>query len=416
MRTQLVVAVLFGVMCGVAFGQSQYAVLYSFIGPPTDGTFPNAGLVQHNAKLFGTTYFGGSNCSGDGGCGTVFVMENFYGRAIEAPIYNFCTTGSPATCPDGAFPSAGLTADAEGNLYGTANAGGLPCSDGYLSCGVVFKVFLSGGAWNETVLYSFSGPDGERPTGQLIFDSAGNLYGTTVYGGAYGAGNVFELSPTEGIWTEKTLHDFNSAVGDGAEPYLSGLVFDAAGNLYGTTATGGPTDSNCHFDQYFGCGTVFELSPNTDGTWTESIIHAFGPNQRFPEASLILDAPGNLYGTSSVEGINDGAVFRLSPVAGGWTERAFSFDGLDGANPYAPLTIYKGALYGTSDAGGTSNNGVVFKIQGNAQTVLHNFAGPPNDGLGPFCGGPLLPIQGSLYGATSGGGTHGYGVIFSLTP
>jgi uncharacterized repeat protein (TIGR03803 family) len=400
--------------CMVAFGQSQYEVFYNFAGSPSDGAAPNAGLVEHNGKLFGTTYAGGSNCS-NGGCGTTFVMENFHGRLAEAPIYHFCSTGNAATCPDGAFPGAGLVEDSAGNLYGTTDAGGLPCDNPYSSCGVVFELSASGGTWIETVLHSFNGVDGERPAGQLVFDSAGNLYGTTVYGGAYGAGNVFELSLSGGIWIEKTLHDFNPAIGDGAEP-LSGVVLDSTGNLYGTTATGGPVNRACGFDQYYGCGTVLELSPNADGTWAENIIHSFGTNQRFPIATLIFDNAGNLYGTSSGLGLFNGAAFRLSPGANGWHDDAVIFNGSDGASPEASLTIEHGAFYGTTTNGGKSGYGVLFKFQGTSETVIHSFSGSPNDGQAPSSGGALSLFQGSLYGATADGGTFGFGTIFELTP
>jgi uncharacterized repeat protein (TIGR03803 family) len=413
MKKYIMAALLLSAICRDAFAQ-QYSVLYSFAGPPSDGAAPNSGLISNEGKIYGTTYSGGTHCS-PSGCGTVFVAENVLGKVVEAPIYNFCSTGNVATCPDGANPTAGLVADTDGNLYGTAEFGGNPCSvNGLQSCGVVFKLSLSGGTWSETILYRFSGPDGARPTGQLIFDDTGNLYGTTVYGGAYGAGNVFELGLNGGAWTEKTLHDFNYAVGDGAEPYLSGLVFDGVGNLYGTTATGGPINHNCSFDQYYACGTVFELSPNSDGTWTESIIHAFGVDQRFPLSSLVFDKAGNLYGTSDVDGLNDGSAFRLSLKDGAWKDNALLFDGSNGAYPQAALTIDKGTIYGTTSEGGTNDYGVVFQVQGKTLTVLHNFSG--SDGAGPISGGPLLNLQGSLYGATWGGGANGWGTIFMLTP
>ncbi|MGH9500678.1 MAG: choice-of-anchor tandem repeat GloVer-containing protein [Terriglobales bacterium] len=410
----------------VAVAQMQYRVVYNFgTNSVRDAALPNGGLIMLKGVLYGTSWVGGQTyetgqCSG--GCGTVFALESFYGNPAEAVIYSFCKTADPNTCADGAFPVGGLISDASGNLYGTAQGGGSEaCVDGGLGgCGVAFRLSRSGKTWTETVLYSFTGPDGERPTSTLTFDSKGNLYGTTVFGGAYGAGNVFELTPGLGdIWTETTLHDFNPAIGDGAEPFLSGVTFDSAGNLFGTTATSGT--GKCQFDQYAGCGTLFELSPNPDGTWDESILFELGKNLAFPEATLVFDNAGRLYGTTYGGGgegcgLSCGSVFRLTPQGGAWKAQTFLFSGSNGEAPMAGVSLKDGNLYGTTTAGGSKGYGVLYKIQNGIETVLHDFSGYPGDGANPQFGGAMLWVDGNFYGVTSSGGTNEWGTIFQLTP
>ena len=253
--------------------------------------------------------------------------------------------------------------------------------------------------WNEKVLHSFNdnGQDGGTPEAGLIFDAAGNLYGTTLGGGTYGGGTVFELTPTAGGgWTEKVLYSFCSQPNctDGAGP-LAGLILDAAGNLYGTTSQGG--DYQCPSGTYTYCGTVFELKPIAGGGWTEQVLHSFdgsGTDGTYPSAGLIFDAAGNLYGTTQVGGYyGGGTVFELTPTAGGaWTENVlFSFDGTGGAVPFAGL-IFDGAgnLYGTTYEGGTYSNGTVFELTPTAgggwtEQVLHGF-GNGTDGYYPHAG------------------------------
>ena len=187
-----------------------------------------------------------------------------------------------------------------------------------LGCGTVFEMTpKEGGGWTEKVLHNFgNGTDGAYPEAGLIFDAAGNLYGTTAYGGPHGYGTVFEMTPNgSGGWTEKVLHYFGNG-SDGLSPY-SGLIFDAVGNLYGMTMGGGSSDN----------GTVFELTPSEGGNWTEKVLHNFGgyngPNGCFPSSGLIFDAAGNLYGTTTQGGDHGvGIVFEMTPkVGGGWTEK-----------------------------------------------------------------------------------------------
>ena len=281
--------------------------------------------------------------------------------AQESVLYNFL--GPTA---DGLNPDASLIIDAQGNLYGTTVNGGAHYA------GAVFELLpVEGGGWTEQILYSFgsvaNSADGQNPLGSLVFDKPGNLYGTTYEGGANSAGTVFELSPgTGGVWTEQVLHSF--AVGnqtgttDGSQPEAN-LIFDAQGNLYGTTNTGG-IDSN---------GTVFELSPGTGGAWTERVLYNFNGNDipgdfdgKLPLGGLIFDAEGNLYGTTSSGG-EFGTAFELSPGTGGvWTEKQlWVFTGYpDGATPDASLVFdSQGNLYGTTEYGGGLNNGgTVFEL------------------------------------------------------
>jgi uncharacterized repeat protein (TIGR03803 family) len=384
--------------CGVIFelsppsvggGPWTETVLYTFTGG-SDGGVPYAGLTfDSKGNLYGTTSHGGdtsgSNCSGIGGCGVVFELRppSVGGTPWTETVLCTFTGGS-----DGGVPYAGLIFDAGGNLYGTTSGGG---SSTY---GVVFELSPpSGGSspWNETVLYAFTGvDDGESPLASLIFDSKGNLYGIA-FGGKAGYGVAFELTPPSGgsgPWNEAVLYTFHSR-SDGAYPY-AGLIFDSKGNLYGTTSNGGDTSgSNCKATR--GCGVVFELSPPTGGSgmWTETTPYSFtgGSDGGYPDAGLIFDSKGNLYGTTgqggNLSGSNCsgssgcGVVFELSPPTGGtgsWTESVlYTFNGGgDGADPSAGLIFdAKGNFYGTAYSGGdmsgsncsgTGGCGVVFEL------------------------------------------------------
>lgn len=318
-----------------------------------------------------------------------------------------------------AFPYAALIADSAGNLYGTTYYGGT------YNDGTVFELMpVQGGGWTQKVLHSFNfnGSDGAFPYAGLVFDRAGNLYTTTQNGGIYYGGTVVELSPNQGGgWTEKVLHNFNPSTTDGVNP-LAGLVIDRAGNLYGTTYEGGTQYS----------GTVFELSPNGSGAWTETVLHRFSSKNAkdadgaHPYASLILDGTGNLYGTTNGGGLHgDGIVFELSPnIRGGWTEKvlhSFNNDGSDGSNPDSGLIFDSaGNLYGTTLDGGVSNAGTVFELSPNnggawTETVLHSFNYYGRDAAYPY-GGVIFDNAGNLYGATFEGGTYYYGTVFELSP
>jgi uncharacterized repeat protein (TIGR03803 family) len=305
----------------------------------------------------------------------------------------------------GFYPYGGLVSDGT-NLYGTTTSDDLS-SD----AGVVFEVVNGVGGlypWTESVLYTFTGGgDGSTPYAGLVRDANGNLYGTTAYGGGNcGCGTVFELSPPSqsgGSWTETTLYQFQGG-NDGAHS-LSTLILDASGNLYGTTVDGGSVGV-C-------CGTVFELSPPTSagGTWTETVLHDFGSGSdgQEPEAGLHLGPQGELFGTTYGGGTyGTGTVFQLTPSTGGWTEEVlYSFSGgADGGEPAAGVIERNGVLYGTTVLGGPENAGTVFQLASVSgvytETVLYGFQ-DETDGGYPY-GGVVVDASGTLYGPAQFGG------------
>ena len=376
-----------------------FKVTYNFTGRQDGGT-PVAGLTSDAAgNLYGGALYGGywgGNCSNDG-CGTVFKLSpkgsgwnittlyTFtgesdggypYGRVIVGPdgsrygmvgngiVFNVrpaSTACKSAPCPwtetvlyvtgDGADESKGdLTFDRAGNIYGTS-----PQQEN------VYELTHSDGGWAYSTLYSFTGGnDGYWPFDGVIFDQAGNLYGTTYQGGTYNWGTVFQLTPSANGWTEKVLYSFQGG-NDGGLP-LAGLVMDKSGNLYGATTSGSATG-----------GTIFELTPS-NGHWTFTVLHGFtGGYWSGPEAALVLDATGNLYGTKAcyLNGCGDsygyGAAFKLTAGNGGWS-----------------------------------------------YTSLHDFTGG-SDGGDPR-GGVILDRNGNVYGTASAGGSYGYGVVWEITP
>jgi len=322
---------------------------------------------------------------------------------------------------DPKLPYAGLVFDKAGNLYGTTELGGTNDQ------GTVFEITRNAnGTWTETVLYNFTGSaDGGQPYGSLVFDAAGNLYGTTDFGGSancnLGCGTVFKLTPGSSGWSETVLYTFSGG-NDGREPSAR-VGFDAAGNLYGTTLQGGNISSVCSS----GCGTVFKLTPGSSG-WTESVLYAFegGADGASPYAGLTFDAAGNLYGTASAGGTSgSGTIFKLTPGSNGWTEtvlHAFS-GGSDGKNPYGDLILDSaGNLYGTAFQGG-AGYGVVYELSLNSngawkERVLHGFANLP---AGNPVAGVVMDSGGNLYGTTMLGESEsscggGCGALFKLSP
>jgi uncharacterized repeat protein (TIGR03803 family) len=405
-----------------AVAASTYKVLYKFTGG-ADGKNPDDGLIFDTAgNLYGTTIWGGNvSCNNGSGCGTAFKLtRNSDGSWTESVLYSFC---SLKNCNDGSFPVAPLIFDTAGNLYGTTLDGGnVSCN-----CGTVFKLTQnSDGGWTETVLHRFNFNDGSVPL-SLIFDVFGNLYGTTAAGGSSlcfhgGCGVVFKLTPQSGgRWMERVLYTFTGGV-DGEEPV--GLIFDTAGNLYGTTALAG--NASC------GCGTVFKLTPNSNGTWTENVLHSFtGRDGAEPNGGLIFDTTGNLYGTTFGGGNDDscnngtgcGTVFKLTPNSdGSWKyHKLHDFSANPGAIPPSGLVPDSaGNLYGTTESGRPGVDGVVFKLTpqsggGWAYSVLHLFSGNP---AASPSGGLAVDKGGNLYGTTSGCGSgyNCHGVVFELTP
>ncbi len=318
----------------------------------------------------------------------------------ETVLYSF-TGGS-----DGGSPAYRLTSDGAGNFYGTTFEGGEEYGLGY---GTVFELSPNGGeGWKETVLYSFKGGvDGSNPSSYVIFDSAGNLYGTTGSGGEKGNGVVFELSPEGKEWKETVLYRFTGT--DGANP-ANGLIFDPAGNLYGTTQNGPG-----------GNPIVFELSPS-GGAWTEQVIYAIvNPLLVGLPNGLTMDAAGNIFGTTNF------TVFELSPNgSGGWNPtllHTFTGGTKDGAYALGTLVLDQaGNLYGTTENGGAFGEqfggyGTVYKLspekKGSKVKILHSFKGDPKDGVAPVAG-IVFDASGNLYGTTYEGGKSGLGTVFEL--
>lgn len=286
-----------------------------------------------------------------------FIASLAAGQSTEAVLYSFGASGA-----DGIFPEGDLLFDAVGNVYGTTSMGGSNCID-VGGCGTVYKLSPSlSGQWKETILYNFCStghstncPDGSNPFAGLVMDANGNLYGTTQVGGNAGGGVVYRLSPpsTKGAkWSETVLWNFSSAPDNGNAPGYGKLAMDAFGNLYGTTVGGG---SNTF-------GTVYELTPQSDGTYAFSLLHSFsGLDGAEPVYGVTIDGSGNLYGTTSQGGkgksvceFGCGLVYRLSASGSAWSETVlYEFDGSVGAYPISPISIDRsGNLYGTFESGG----------------------------------------------------------------
>lgn len=336
-------------------GSWKHTVLYNFQGG-TDGAFPNAPLIaDSNGNLFGVTSQGGkADCSRLGltGCGTAFELAKSGGQWTETVLYTF--KGNPRGEGDGDFANPSRVALGEtGNLYGIAHDGGrcYTKSETGTSCdggGFALKKSRSG-AWSEKIIYRFEGKShaDNRPGGGVL-DSQGNLYGTSLGGGAYGYGGIFVLTPPasgNGAWTESSVYDFLGGT-DGAFP-LSGIVFDGKGNLFGVSIGTG-----------FEYGNVYELTPNGSGGSTESVLYNFTPpaDGVTPTVGPIVSSDGSLYGATQQGGDdNAGVVFKLAPQNGSWSQSVlYSFPGGKGGRaPYGGLVFGKhGTLYGTTSYGG----------------------------------------------------------------
>lgn len=370
--------------CGTIFelspnpdGTWQESILYNFCtvfsdGRCQDGALPLAGLVQDQAgNLYGTTSGGGSEfCPVQlTGCGTVFELSPPHGAGVwtESILHNFCSDYANSLCLDGAVPTA-----------------------------------------------------------QLTFDTVGNMYGTTGNGGSANVGTVFELSLNSGVWTEMVLYNFCSTghgfiCPDGEYP-LAGITFDALGNIYGTTEVGGSLKNQ-------GGGTVYELIRGESG-WTETVLlHSAKPypGGRLPIGTVSFDANGNLYSTAQGGGLAPGwgSVFRLSPQG---DTKYFLFDEVDGFYPSAGLLVdsNRNAIFGTTIGGGGdgSGHGTVFRMRGGTHTVLYTFCAhlPCTDGIQPHSS-LIEDKAGNLYGTTQYGGAdmsicqrNGCGTVFEITP
>jgi uncharacterized repeat protein (TIGR03803 family) len=358
----------------------------------------NASFTLQGSQASGGTYAvtvqsrtPGITCSVSNGVGTVGStnvtnISVSCSAATESVLYSF-GTGTDANGPFG-----GLLMDGAGNFYGTTIWGGAS------GLGAVFKLTPSG---TESVMHSFSGtPDGQNSFSGLISDNAGNLYGTTNNAGANNAGTVFKIAPSG---AESVVYSFGN-LPDGQFPYTGRLIMDQSGNLYGMTESGGANNN----------GTVFKITPSG----TETILYSFGTGTdgNHPNASLIVDTAGNLYGTTSAGGANNnGTVFKITPS--GTETILYSFGtGTDGSYPISSLIMDTlGNLYGTTYTGGTNNLGTVFKVTpSGTESVLHSF-GTGTDGNSPVAS-LIMDTLGNLYGTTSLGGTHNLGTVFKVTP
>jgi uncharacterized repeat protein (TIGR03803 family) len=317
-----------------------------------------------------------------------------------------------SSAEDGNSPRAALVLAPAGTAYGDTLYGGSSNN------GTVYQLTPEPGTekWSESVIYDFAGPpDGANPAGTLVLTAGGTIYGTTIAGGSTNAGTVFQLTPPGvpgGAWTETVLYSFLGAP-DGAAPH-AGLVLSVSGVLYGTTANGGDTSGICTS----GCGTVFSLTPpvTPGGAWTETVLHVFeGSDGANPFASLVAGPGSRLYGTTVNGGASGfGGVFSVTTA--GATKVIYSFSGgTDGANPYAPLIVdANGNLDSAARNGGSSGMGTLFSLTNAGKiTVLHSFAGT-TDGANPVAGLLLANNKATLYGAASLGGANGDGTLFSL--
>jgi uncharacterized repeat protein (TIGR03803 family) len=415
LRSAIVRLAVFGLtilMATSAEGASKYRVLHAFTGTPDGGGVLAGVAVDGKSSLYGTTWAGGAY-----GEGTVFeLIPSSGGKWTETILYSFC---AKPRCTDGDLPMDGVVLDAAGNLFGAATAVTFELSPDSLSttwiyrvlcdCGVPSAVdkadnlygiggpgrygdgdvmqmvpsFAADGNWTAKPLYSFCSQrpgcrDGEPPEWGLAWDAKGNLYGTTELGGngypacsgSGGCGVGYQMEAVgDGKWTYHVLHRFAAFNNDGQLPY-SGVVVDAAGNVYGTTIEGGSTRNNNVCRE--GCGTVYKLTPQSNGRWKETVLYdfpKFASDGNGPVGGLVLDLAGNIYGTTSAGGdatCQCGVVFKLTPQANGKWKYAVlhRFKGTDGWSPQASLTFDKNYkhLYGTTVEGGKGGYGVVFEI------------------------------------------------------
>ena len=412
-RLAVTIAILLIALATLSLQAQTFTVIHTFTG--AEGGNPAAGLtIDRVGNLYGTAEYGGGHACLIAQCGSVFklahvgsgwvvsVLHAFQGGADgqfpqarvsfgpAGTLYGTTAVGDngivfnlrpPATfchsvsCPwtksalflfpygsnnTGYLLSGDLTFDAAGNIYGTTVYGGLPLNCSQHGCGVIYQLTHSGETWTENILYEFTGiNDGGNPASGVIFDQAGNLYGTAPIGRDNGRfGVVYQLSHSGSGWTQTVLYSFRDAE-DGGGPY-GGLIFDAVGNFYGTSVYGGSG----------GGGTVFELSPS-GGSWNFNLLSSLSgdpQNNSGPRGNLVRDSVGNLYGTTLYEGAYGyGNVFKLTPSSGGWTYTSLHdfTGGSDGAYPYDGLVSDgNGHLYGTTYFGGTAGVGCVIAYYG----------------------------------------------------
>jgi uncharacterized repeat protein (TIGR03803 family) len=411
------VSALVVLLTGARLEAQTFTVLHDFSSTGNDASEPSSTLIFDTAgDLYGTSSIGGTYNSG-----AIFKLTPKVGGGwTEKVVHSFNVGGE-----DGAGPVGGFIFDAAGNFYGTTSGGG---AYGY---GTVYELERgASGGLEEKILHRFGLPgDGQTPLGGLTLDAAGNLYGTTSEGGLWGDGTAFELTPDgQGGWKEKIIHSFRHQLcgcGDGYNP-RAGLISDAAGNLYGTTFWGGDGGAGTVFE------LMLDESGGWTETVLYSFLSG-APDSQSPAAGLIFDSAGDLYGTlsgwASPFGHGPGAVFELSPGADGtWTEQILhNFCSLkncaDGSAPYSPVALdAAGNLYGTTTSGPAYVYvGVAFELTPEsggtwAETVLHTFCSRPSCADGSPPNGLTLDGDGNLYGTAVLGGLGGGGVVFEIAP
>jgi uncharacterized repeat protein (TIGR03803 family) len=384
-----------------------YTVIHNFTGGQ-DGGSPSTGLTIDSAgRIYGTTLTGGADSFG-----TVFTLSSTRSGWSMDTLHSF-TNGN-----DGAGPMARLVVGPDGSLYGSTSAGGggsCLLVNNYHGCGTIFRLSPPRGPgagfnWVSTTLFRFSGSNGSYPQGDLLFDSAGDIYGTAINGGSYGWGAIYKLSPTQGGWTQSILYQPRNN-GDGQFP-MGGLVADNAGDLYGVFDGGGP----------HGYGAIYKLTRSGSG-WEESTVHGFsfqGHDGAVPQSGLIKDSAGNLYGATVHAPGAGGTAFELTSSGGSWDYNfLYAFTGGINFGPYDKLVMdAEGNLYGTTMADGAHGFGSVFKLTrtsgGWTYHSLHDFTGGSDGGF-PEC---VLTFDGSgnIYGTASWGGSYHNGVVFRITP
>jgi len=396
---KLLALILILILASRAWAGPKYKVLHAFgLGNDGGGLW---GSLAFDAigNLYGTTSGGGAH-----GDGTVFELTPESGGTwSEAVLHSF-----PSFPDDGGAPMSAPVLDGAGNLHGTTTGGG-----GGYKYGTVFELAPGSGGWTETILHRFgrNRPAGS-PRGPLTIDKEGNLYGT--------AFNPFELSRSAGKWKLSILHTFPSYQGDG-DSAVGGVIRDTAGNIFGVTVYGGGSKI-CTL----GCGTAYELQYTARGKWKEHILHDFGTrndNMVWPQGTLAIDSPGNVYGVALGGASNEGAVYRLTRGTGSWRAAVlYNFTGgVNGGNPSGVVVMDSaGNLYGTTSEGGNGSCGcgVVYKLAPGSKgrwkyTVLHRFTG--GDGAEPVAA-LIFDNKGNLYGTTATGGAGGAGVAFELAP
>lgn len=403
----------------VAFSGSSFAATYKILytfSGYSDGGMPQGALIIDDQGNLYGTAAAGGTYQG----GIVFELSPASdGTWTKTNLYNF---NGPN---DGNSPAGALLMDRSGNLYGTAQQAGITNKNCSVGCGTVFALFKNSEGWRYTVLHHFHGmPDGALPTGTLVADSAGNLYGTTVSGGAddicfEGCGTVFQLQQANG-WKEQVIHTFTNLFQDGAYPSGT-MAIDSEGDLFGSSIIGGLN----------GYGTVFAMKQSATGTWTEQILHNFCSEYNCADGNAaaggVTLANGHLVGTTQMGGGQGyyGSLFVLTPGSEQWGINNFDFDTTDGAASISPVLYSRGNYYGVTEQGGNQNfacnlsygDGVIFEVAAQGATLNETVL---HTFSGPDGCGPIGGLtadkNGNLFGTTAFGGTSNDGVVFEITP